>query len=93
MKYIKVNWKHDFQNEPIILYSELDKEMNEIRKVEVYRNNVLGFAYKNISVNGTFLSKTKIIELSEINKDAQFLASEIKKEEFELIWRKAIKEQ
>ena len=91
MIYIKVHWKHNFQNEPIFLYMELDENRNEIRKVEIFGNDLLGYAYKNININGTFLSKFKIPELCEINEDSQFDAFEIDKETFELIWNRAVK--
>ncbi len=90
MKYIKVQWIHDFEDEPILLYSELDSMRNEVRKVEVYKNNELGYACENKSVNGTFLSKTEIPSLEDINLDVQFDACEIDKEYFESIWHKAV---
>ena len=90
MTYIKVQWIHDFEDEPILLYSELDSMRNEVRKVEVYKNNELGYACENKSVNGTFLSKTEIPSLEDINLDVQFEASEIDKEYFESIWHKAV---
>ena len=92
MTYIKVQWIHDFQDEPIFLYSELDSRRNEIRKVEVYKNDKLGYACENKSVNGTFLSKTEIPLLEDINTDIQFDACEIDKEYFESIWNKAVSE-
>lgn len=91
MTYIKVQWIHDFQDEPIFLYSELDSKRKEIRKVEVYKNGKLGYACENKSVNGTFLSKTEIPSLEDINADVQFAAYEIDKEYFESIWNKTVK--
>lgn len=90
MTYIKVQWIHDFEDEPILLYSELDSMRNEVRKVEVYKNNELGYACENKSVNGTFLSKTEIPSLEDINLDVQFEACVIDKEYFESIWHKAV---
>ena len=91
MTYIKVQWIHDFQDEPIFLYSELDSKRNEIRKVEVYKNGKLGYACENKSVNGTFLSKTEIPSLEDINADVQFVAYEIDKSCFESIWNNTVK--
>jgi hypothetical protein len=34
MKYLKVVWVHDLPGEPVLLYSEVDDEGWEIRKVE-----------------------------------------------------------
>lgn len=89
--YIKVHWIHDFEDEPIFLYSELDSKRNEIRKIEVYKNGKSGYACENKSVNGTFLSKTDIPLLEDINANGQFAAYEIDKEHFEWVWSKAVK--
>ncbi|MDE5778946.1 MAG: hypothetical protein K2I10_10655 [Lachnospiraceae bacterium] len=90
MMYIKVRWKHNFPDEPILLFSELDDNRNEIRKVEVYRDDLMGYAWGDISSNETFLSECELPELSVINEDIQFEGIEIRKEEFEIIWEKAI---
>jgi hypothetical protein len=44
MQYIKVVWKHDHPEEPIVLYSELDEDRWEVRKVEVFRVGSAGYA-------------------------------------------------
>lgn len=89
MTYVKVQWIHDFQQEPILLQYELDNKWNEIRKFEVHKNDKLGYVCENKSVNGTFLSECELPELSMINEDAQFEGGEINEEEFESIWEKA----
>ena len=33
MKYIKVRWIHDFEDDPILIYSELDENRFETRKI------------------------------------------------------------
>ncbi len=90
MTYIKVRWKHNFQDEPVLLFSELDGSRNEIRKVEIFRNEIMGYADEKISRNGTFLSECEIPDLRVINEDVQFEGVEICKEEFEKIWEIAI---
>lgn len=42
MKYIKVIWMHSFDDEPTELYSEIDDERYETRKVEFF---YLGISY------------------------------------------------
>lgn len=91
MTYIKIFWKHSFLDEPILMYSELDENRNEIRKVEIYRGGMMGYAWRDISMNGTFLSESEIPELDTINKDIQFEGVGIRKDEFDIIWKKAIK--
>jgi hypothetical protein len=34
MSYLKVKWNRSFPDEPMLLYSELDRERWEVRKVE-----------------------------------------------------------
>jgi hypothetical protein len=35
---VRVGWKHQHPDDPVILYSELDGNRFEVRKVEVFRN-------------------------------------------------------
>lgn len=86
MEYVKVIWKHEFTDEPVELYSELDDWNNEIRKVEVYRNGKVGYATIDLSYNNTFLSKYELPDIIEINQDEQFYATPISKDDFEIIW-------
>lgn len=37
MKYIKLEWFHDIETEPNIIYSEINNQQYEVRKVEVYK--------------------------------------------------------
>ena len=90
MIYIKVFWKHDFPDEPILMFSELDNNRNEVRKVEVYRGNRLGYACEKNNKNGTLLSECQLPELSVINEDIQFEGKEIEKDEFEKVWKRAL---
>lgn len=59
MTYIKVFWKHSFLDEPVLMYSELDENRNEIRKIEIYRDGMMGYAWVEVSMNGTFYRKVK----------------------------------
>ena len=44
MEYIMVKWLHSHPDEPVLLYSELDKDRWETRKVEVFADGRIGFA-------------------------------------------------
>lgn len=44
MQYIKVLWKHDFPDDPVWHYSELDEDRWETRKVEIFAEGTKGFA-------------------------------------------------
>lgn len=86
MIYLKVKWNHNFDDEPTYIYSELDNDLNELRKVEIYKNNTIGYAFDDIEYNGTQLSIESLPTIEEISLDKQFEPSYISKEEFEKIW-------
>jgi len=88
--YLKVRWLHDFDVEPVVLFSELDEARNETQKIELFRGGSYGFASSNAEHGGSFLALTPTPSLAEINSDPQFKASEITKIEFEEVWGKAL---
>ncbi len=87
MKYLCVKWIHNFPNESIIIYSELDGNYFETRKVEVYSNGTKGFSSKTEEFGGTYLSTEPIPPINQIVMDPEFIPEEITKEEFEKIWQ------
>ena len=44
MQYVLLEWDHDLDDEPYLVYSELDDSRREVRRVEFYRNG-LSFSY------------------------------------------------
>lgn len=90
MQYWKVQWIHNFVDEPYLIYGELNATMEEIRKIEVFRNGQLGYA----SIDGleylTFSSECNWPTKEEIEADPQFVVEVISEEEFENIWNQAI---
>jgi hypothetical protein len=88
MKYLLVKWKHFFADEPELLYSELDEQRWERRKVEVFPDGHLDYADAERSSGSTRLGLTPIPELSEIAADAQFEPMEITRDDFEEVWAK-----
>ena len=89
MTYLKVIWKHSFGNEPVFLYSELNKERWELRKVEVFPNGKMGYASPGLSIGGTELSEKPLPSLEEIATDPQFEPVAISAADFDIIWTKA----
>jgi hypothetical protein len=86
MQYLKVQWTHDFPGDPVWLYSELDDDRWEIRKVEVFRDGTVGFAAPGEASANTRLGETPIPPLDEINREEEFEAREIDAAEFERLW-------
>jgi hypothetical protein len=91
MRYIKVLWRHSHPDEPVTLFSELDEESWETRKVEIYRNGRADYADSQHAVGSTMLGLEPVPPLSEIAKDPQFEPLEISHSEFEEIWKAATK--
>ncbi|WP_394837690.1 DUF6881 domain-containing protein [Pendulispora rubella] len=86
MNYIRVNWRHSHPDEPITLYSELNAERWEVRKVEVFKCGRYGFAGTEESSGDTKLGEMPVPDLDEIATDPQFEPAEITREEFEDAW-------
>lgn len=95
MRYICVKWIHDYQDEPVIIYGEVDDEGWELRKVELYRDDSVGYSYDNKEVKSMGLSIVPIPPIEEIAAAGpEFEPTEISKDEFEQIWReKVLKEE
>jgi hypothetical protein len=51
--YIRVRWLHDAPDEPVDLWSELDCQRFETRKVEIFRDGRLGYASATEAAGGT----------------------------------------
>jgi hypothetical protein len=86
MKYIRVKWIHSFSREPVLMYSELDDNLWEHRKVEIFANRRRDYVSKFGVKGDSRLSKEPLPSLNKIALDPQFEPVEISKEEFEKIW-------
>lgn len=86
MVYIYVEWIHDFIDEPIILISELDENRYETRKIEIYKDGQVGFAYNDVEVLKTGLGIEPVPSIDQIESESEFSPKEITKEDFEKFW-------
>ncbi|MBD1227946.1 DUF6881 domain-containing protein [Xenorhabdus griffiniae] len=91
MIYMKVYWKHSDDDYPIEIYSELDKDRYEVRKIEIFSNGKVNYAQEDKSTGSTILGEVPVPPINEINGDAQFEAAEITQEEFNSLWLKYFK--
>jgi hypothetical protein len=93
MTYLKVKWDHSSfpfsPNRPVFIYSELDRERWELRKVEIFPNGRMGYASPDVAVGGTDLSTEPLPSLKDIATDPVFEPAAISKAEFDEIWAKA----
>lgn len=90
MKYLSVSWNHDDADDPVLLYSELDDERYETRKVEIRRDGRMTYAGPGVEVGDTWLGEVPVPALEEIAQDPQFTPKYITAEEFEAVWLRAI---
>lgn len=88
MKYIRVKWNHTNPDEPIWLFSELDEDGKELRKVECFKNGFCDFASPNANSGITKLSTGRLPDLSVLARDPEFVPAEITEAEFEDVWTK-----
>lgn len=88
--YIRVLWRHAFPDDPVALWSELDADRGEVRKVEIWSGGRVGYASNAGEVGGTRLGDVPVPPLGEINLDPQFHAEMIAKDDFERCWIDAI---
>jgi hypothetical protein len=83
---MKATWIHDFEDEPVLFYHELDDDNFETRKIIIYRDGSLEKASEQVFSDTTYLSPEPLPGIDEINEEAEFVAKEINKDEFEKAW-------
>lgn len=89
MRYVRVQWRQDSTEFPVLLYSEVDDDGGEIRKVDEYADGRRNIAGEGIETGQTGLGEDSTPPVDEINSDPQFSAIEIDRDEFETVWRAA----
>ncbi|MBY0547438.1 MAG: hypothetical protein K2W95_09115 [Candidatus Obscuribacterales bacterium] len=89
MKYIKVRWIHEFDDEPILYFEELDDSRYERRRIEIYRSGVIcPMTARELEALGP-VDHMPLPEVSDLNRDEDFEAEEITAAEFETQWQLA----
>jgi hypothetical protein len=91
MTYIAVRWHHANSEEPTELYSELDSDRFEMRKVEVLADGHAQYADSVSETGSTALGLVPVPPLEEIASDPQFTPRIISAAEFEIVWLAAHK--
>jgi hypothetical protein len=89
MTYLKVTWSTARAHQPVLIYSELDPERWELRKVEIFRDGRVLYADSEIECGGRGLSTEPLPSLEQIAADPVFEPEVISRAEFEKIWAEA----
>ncbi len=91
--YIRVEWKHESPGDPITLYSELDEERWEVRKVEVFHDGRVTHAWAKGSTGATNLGDQPAPSVAEIAANPEFVVTEISRADFEAVWDEALESE
>ncbi|WP_367125679.1 DUF6881 domain-containing protein [Streptomyces phytohabitans] len=89
MQYWQVLWHHDFPDEPVVLFSEIDDRGYETRKVERFRDGRLGWADETVAAGGTMLGEVPVGSIVDVDAQAEFTAVVIPEARFDAAWRRA----
>lgn len=91
MRYLRVRWIHGTDEEPVLMYLEVDDEGYETRKVEQYRNGHRDIAHRGGESGSTALSPEPLPSLEVINSQDEFEGEEIAAADFEEVWLEALR--
>jgi hypothetical protein len=86
MKYIRLKWNHTNPDEPVYIFSELDDNGKEVRKIECFRNGFCDVANSEVRSGTAALTTLPLPPLSVLTRDPEFKGVEITREEFEKVW-------
>ncbi len=90
MRWQRVIWHHDLAEEPTVLYSEVDDDGFELRKVDEYRDGRLDLADEVMQTGTTQLADQLMPSIEEIAAQEEFEPREISRDEFEAAWLRAV---
>ncbi|MFC4455254.1 DUF6881 domain-containing protein [Deinococcus sonorensis] len=83
LTYEVYDWHHEFEDQFVRLYSELDADRWELRKVEVFRDGRRRCVNSLWATGPTALADVQFSPLDEILSDPQFTGQAITQAEFE----------
>ncbi len=76
MSYLKVHWRHDSEKQPVAFYCELDSERMEIRKVELFADGSLTYAYEKGASGNTLLAPLPMPTVEDLSNSPNYDPSE-----------------
>lgn len=86
MRYLYIKWTHKNPRDPVHLYSEIDGDSYECRRLEIYADGSKGFADASEQTGATVLASMPVPSLAEIAAQPGFEPKEIAAEEFQRQW-------
>jgi NADH pyrophosphatase NudC (nudix superfamily) len=91
MHWQRCHWIHTNADYPVVLYSEINANGWEIRKVDLFPDAHFEYAGAGHETERTVLSTEPMPPISTINADPQFIAAEITEHDFNVIWSAAVR--
>lgn len=88
--YIYSKWKNTPAGCPAEFYSELDDRRYESRKIEVFPDGKVGYAFSGGSTLNTRLGIEPVPSISEIQSQPEFEIREISVNEFDTKWKELV---
>ncbi len=88
MKYIRLKWNHTNPDEPVWIFSEVDENGKEVRKIECFRNGFCDIATASGSSGTAAILTLPLPDLRVLARDPEFIPVEISKDQFEEVWTK-----
>jgi hypothetical protein len=92
MDYLHVHWRHDAADAPADIYSELDDDRWEVRKVEAFPDGTLHYADDWRSTGRTGLSEVPLPSFEDLAGQDALTPAVIDAAEFERMWTRATKD-
>jgi hypothetical protein len=87
MKYIRLKWNHTNPDEPVWIFSEVDSNGKEVRKIECFPNGFCDVANATVSSGSARLMTLPLPDLRQLaRRDPEFIPVEITPQEFEEVW-------
>ena len=88
--YLRVEWRHQGPD-PALIYSELDEQRGEVRKVEMFRDSRVTHAWGKGSTGTTQLGDQPAP--SSCRPRDELLVTEISRADFEAVWDAALESE
>jgi hypothetical protein len=91
--YIRYRWDHNFEDDPVELWSELDEHRFELRKLEYFRDGSVGYADQLESSSRTQLGDQPVPHNAEIIAGGEFEELDVSEAAFEKRWKRRMKKR
>ncbi|KUL61904.1 MULTISPECIES: DUF6881 domain-containing protein [Streptomyces] len=89
MEYWKVHWHHDYDQEPIVIYSEVGSDGYETRKIQEHRDGKILRSDASHESREIGLSEIPVGDIKDVAAQAEFSAFLISRADFDAVWRQA----